>query len=183
MHFTNIWHFQSFCCVETTVLKIRWLGIVFLPRETLQDLKNICPCFPVGNLNAELMKYSTYGWVVSSRVRLFVGYRGSGRVNVPPSRVGSKKRDPWTTLLHTVNHRCLRLPVLRELMSVICDSSSRQRSVHHRPCHMHSPHAIKLLRIACTGEMSSYLRFSCFLSKSNMAVHHWKFITGNHHRH
>ena len=34
----------------------------------------------------------------SGRVRLFVGNRGSGRVNVSPGRVGSKKSDPWTTL-------------------------------------------------------------------------------------
>ena len=35
----------------------------------------------------------------SGRVRLFVGNRGSGRVNVSPGRVGSKKCDPWTTLI------------------------------------------------------------------------------------
>ena len=35
----------------------------------------------------------------SGRVRLFVGNRGSGRVNVSPGRVGSKKSDPWTTLV------------------------------------------------------------------------------------
>ena len=35
----------------------------------------------------------------SGRVRLFVGNRGSGRVNVSAGRVGSKKSDPWTTLL------------------------------------------------------------------------------------
>ena len=37
--------------------------------------------------------------VGSGRVRLFVGNRGSGRVNVSPGRVGSKKSDPWTTLV------------------------------------------------------------------------------------
>ena len=31
-------------------------------------------------------------------VRLFVGNRGSGRVNVSLGRAGSKKSDPWTTL-------------------------------------------------------------------------------------
>ena len=42
------------------------------------------------------------GW---GRVRLFVGNRGSGRVNVSPGRVGSKKSDPWTALpyLHRIS--------------------------------------------------------------------------------
>ena len=35
---------------------------------------------------------------VAGRVRLLVGNRWSGRVNVSPGRVGSKKSDPWTTL-------------------------------------------------------------------------------------
>ena len=34
----------------------------------------------------------------AGRARLFVGNRGSGRVNVSPGRVESKKSDPWTTL-------------------------------------------------------------------------------------
>ena len=34
----------------------------------------------------------------AGRVRLFVGNRGSGRVNVSAGRVRSKKSDPWTTL-------------------------------------------------------------------------------------
>ena len=39
----------------------------------------------------------------SGRVRLFVGNRGSGRVNVSPGRVGSKKSDPWTTLVFIIH--------------------------------------------------------------------------------
>ena len=39
----------------------------------------------------------------SGRVRLFVGNRGSGWVNVSPGLVGSKKSDPWTTLIYTVS--------------------------------------------------------------------------------
>ena len=39
----------------------------------------------------------------AGRVRPFVGNRGSGRVNVSPGRLGSKKSVPWTTL------RCLYL--------------------------------------------------------------------------
>ena len=35
----------------------------------------------------------------SGRVRFFVGNRGSGRVNFSSDRVGSKKSDPWTTLV------------------------------------------------------------------------------------
>ena len=35
----------------------------------------------------------------AGRVRLFVGNRGSSQVNVSPGRVGSKKSDPWTTLM------------------------------------------------------------------------------------
>ena len=35
---------------------------------------------------------------------------GSGRVNVSPGRVGSKKSDPWTTLVH--RKRCLSLSTL-----------------------------------------------------------------------
>ena len=33
----------------------------------------------------------------SGRVRLFVGNRGSGLVNVSPGRVRSKNSDPWST--------------------------------------------------------------------------------------
>ena len=36
----------------------------------------------------------------------FVDNRGSGRVNISPGRVGSKKSDPWTTL------SCLRVTFL-----------------------------------------------------------------------
>ena len=36
--------------------------------------------------------------LAAGRVRLFLGNRGSGRVNVSPGRVGSKKSGPWTTL-------------------------------------------------------------------------------------
>ena len=33
---------------------------------------------------------------VGSGQTFFVGNRGSGRVNVLPSRIGSKKSDPWS---------------------------------------------------------------------------------------
>ena len=39
--------------------------------------------------------------VGSVRVRLFVRNRGSGRVNASPGRVGSKKSEPWTTLINS----------------------------------------------------------------------------------
>ena len=65
---------------------------------------NCCILFPVGNLNVELMKHSTYGGGVGSgRVRLFSAI--AGRVNVSPGRVGSKKCDPWTTLSRTGNFK------------------------------------------------------------------------------
>ena len=48
------------------------------------------------------------GRVGSGRVRLFVGNRGSGRVNVCGSgRVGSKKSDPWTTLIQYINYNII----------------------------------------------------------------------------
>ena len=47
---------------------------------------NNCIVFSVGNLNVELMKHSTYG----GRVKLFVGNRGPGLVNVSPGRVQEK---------------------------------------------------------------------------------------------
>ena len=54
-------------------------------------------------INNYSIEECTYGGRVeprvgSGRVRIFVGNRGSGRVNVSPGRVGSKKSDPWTTL-------------------------------------------------------------------------------------
>ena len=60
---------------------------------------NSCILVPVGNLNVELMNIvHIWGRGGSGQVRLFVGNRGSGWVNVLPGRVGSKKSDPWTTL-------------------------------------------------------------------------------------
>ena len=58
---------------------------------------NNCILFPVGNLNVELMKHSTYGGGVGSgRVRLFVGNRGSGRVGSTFRRVGSGRvQEKW----------------------------------------------------------------------------------------
>ena len=42
------------------------------------------------------------------RVGFYVGNRGSGRVNVSTGRVGSKKSDPWTSLISsTVSRECL----------------------------------------------------------------------------
>ena len=80
------------------------------PRETLQDLEmNIFQCFPrnhariqyilfpVDNFIVELMKHIVLICLGSGQ-RLFVGNRASGRFNVSPRRVGSKKSDPWTTL-------------------------------------------------------------------------------------
>ena len=51
--------------------------------------------------------------VGSGRVRLFVGNRGSGQVNVSSGRVGSgrigsKKSDPWATLTHPCTNRAQR---------------------------------------------------------------------------
>ena len=45
----------------------------------------------------------------SGRVRLFVDNRGSGRVGSTFRRVGSKKSDPWTTLVPVVC--CVPVPV------------------------------------------------------------------------
>ena len=44
----------------------------------------------------------------SVRVRLFVGNRGSGRVNVSSGWVESKKSDRWTTLTHPCTNRAQR---------------------------------------------------------------------------
>ena len=41
-------------------------------------------------------------WIGAGRVRLLVSNRGSGSVNVLPGRVGSKKTDPWTTLVRAI---------------------------------------------------------------------------------
>ena len=52
--------------------------------------------FPVGNLDVELMKYSTYGGRSGQTLSAIAGLVGSGRgqVSVLPDRVGFKKSDP-----------------------------------------------------------------------------------------
>ena len=88
-HFTNIGYLQSFCCLETTVLKNK--RPFFSPSEYITRLeekyfpRNNCISLPVDNSNVELMKHI----VVHMGVRLFVGNRGSGQ-----RFFGSKKSDP-----------------------------------------------------------------------------------------
>ena len=43
---------------------------------------------------------------------------GSGRVNVSPGRVGSKKSDPWTTLRHRRTHLTQPLFIQTEFVGV-----------------------------------------------------------------
>ena len=68
MHFTNIWYLQSFCCLETTVLKNKrsfffTLGKHYKTWREIFSSKayNNCISFPVDNSNVELTKHSTYG--------------------------------------------------------------------------------------------------------------------------
>ena len=72
----------------------------------------------------------------AGRVRLFVGNRGSDRVNVSPGRVGSKKSDPWTTLQHTPFCTIASLPILFPISFDSCSSHCMlyrmTRSVEHR---------------------------------------------------
>ena len=56
----------------------------------------------INNYNYSIEDYTYWGRVGPrvgpGRVRLYVGNRGSGRVNVSAGRIGSKKSDPGTTL-------------------------------------------------------------------------------------
>ena len=77
----------------------------------------------------------------------------------------SLARSPHIILLWSSQRRtryrqswCLRLPVLREIMSVIQPLVSSTFSlVHHSPRHMLFQHAIELLRIACTYARNVFL--------------------------
>ena len=95
-----------FCCIETTVMKNKTTRDLILPNtirhgekyfpifrlKIIQQLNN---CSPLATWMLNSWKIVHMGGrVESGRVRLFVGNRGSGRVNDSPGRVGPKKKWP-----------------------------------------------------------------------------------------
>ena len=110
MHFTNIWRLQSFCYLETTVVKEHSRSF-FSPscRKHYKTRREIF--FTVFSVIVRQQLYIVPCWQLEFWTHETyyiwgVGLVGSGqtfcrqsRFGLAFRRVGSKKSDPWTTLV------------------------------------------------------------------------------------